>query len=142
MECMTEETFGPTLPIMKVRDVEEALRLANATRYGLSSSVWTGDLARGEEIAHRIEAGSTCVNDINTNYAATDLPFGGWKESGIGVRHGAAGIRKYCKTHSVLITRVAPKKDIHMFPYSKRTTKALERVMVLMHGRGGRKKKG
>jgi acyl-CoA reductase-like NAD-dependent aldehyde dehydrogenase len=136
MKCMTDETFGPTLPIMKVRDAGEALRLANDTRYGLNSSVWTGDIARGEDIANRIEAGSVCVNDINTNYAATDLPFGGWKESGIGVRHGAAGIRKYCKIHSVLVTRFGPKKEIHMFPYSKRVWKLLDGVLRLRHGRG------
>ena len=136
MKCMTDETFGPTLPIMKVRDAEEALELANDTRYGLNSSVWTKDIPRGEEIANRIEAGSTCVNDANTNYAATDLPFGGWKESGIGVRHGAPGIRKYTKMHSVLVTRFGPKKEVHQFPYSKRTSKLLERLMVFMHGRG------
>jgi acyl-CoA reductase-like NAD-dependent aldehyde dehydrogenase len=140
MEIMTEETFGPTLPIMKVRDAEEALRLANDTRYGLNSSVWTKDLEKGEALADRVEAGSTCVNDANVNYAANELPFGGWGESGIGVRHGAPGIQKYCKTHSVLVTRLAPKKDIHMFPYSPRTTKLLERAMVLMHGRGGGKR--
>jgi acyl-CoA reductase-like NAD-dependent aldehyde dehydrogenase len=136
MKCMTDETFGPTLPIMKVRDAEEALRLANDTRYGLNSSVWTGDIARGEDIANRIETGSVCVNDINTNYAATDLPFGGWKESGIGVRHGAAGIRKYCKIHSVLVTRFGPKKEVHFFPYSKRVWKLLDGVLRLRHGRG------
>lgn len=139
MDCMTEETFGPTLPIMKVRDAEEALRLANDTKYGLNSSVWTKDIEKGTALADRVNAGSTCVNDANVNYAANELPFGGWGESGIGVRHGAQGIRKYCKTHSVLVTRLAPKKDIHMFPYSKRTTKTLERLMVLMHGRGGKK---
>jgi acyl-CoA reductase-like NAD-dependent aldehyde dehydrogenase len=136
MKCMTEETFGPTIPIMKVQDAEEALRLANDTRYGLNSSVWTKDIAKGEEIANRIESGSVCVNDINTNYAAQGLPFGGWKESGIGVRHGAAGIRKYCKTHSVLVTRLGPNKEFHQFPYSKRVSKILDRAMVLMHGRG------
>src|SRR3954453_17839924 len=140
MEIIPKQTFGPTLPNMKVRDAEEAIRLANDTRYGLNSSVWTRDLAKGEALADRVNAGATCVNDANVNYAANELPFGGWNDSGIGVRHGPQGIRKYCKTHSVLVTRLAPKKDIHMFPYSARTTKALERVMVLMHGRGGKKK--
>jgi acyl-CoA reductase-like NAD-dependent aldehyde dehydrogenase len=138
MEIMTEETFGPTLPIMKVRDAEEALRLANDTRYGLNSSVWTKDIEKGEALADRVEAGSTCVNDANVNYAANELPFGGWGDSGIGVRHGAAGIRKYCKTHAVLVTRLAPKKDIHMFPYTPRVSKSLERLMVLMNGRGAK----
>jgi acyl-CoA reductase-like NAD-dependent aldehyde dehydrogenase len=142
MEIMTEETFGPTLPIMKVRDAEEALRLANDSRYGLNSSVWTRDIEKGRALADRVDAGSTCVNDANVNYAANELPFGGWNESGIGVRHGPQGIRKYCKPHSVLVTRLAPKKDIHMFPYSARTTKTLERLMVLMHGRGSKRRGG
>ena len=136
MECMTEETFGPTLPIMKVRDAEQAVELANDTRYGLSSSLWTKDLERGEQIANRIEAGSTCVNDINSNYAATDLPMGGWKESGIGVRHSAAGIRKYCHAHSVLVTRMGPKREINHFPYKRGVSKLLDRVLVLLHRPG------
>ena len=82
MKIMTEETFGPTLPIMKVRDEEEAVEKANDSRYGLNSSVLTKDVEKGERIARRIEAGSTCVNDCITNYAAQELPFGGVKESG------------------------------------------------------------
>src|SRR3954463_2797399 len=138
MKCMTDETFGPTLPIMKVRDAEEALRLANDTRYGLNSSVWTKDLERGEQIANRIEAGATCVNDINTNYAAADLPRGGWKESGIGVRHSAAGIRKFCHAHAVLVTRMAPKREINYFPYKRGVSRLLDRALVLLHGRAGK----
>jgi acyl-CoA reductase-like NAD-dependent aldehyde dehydrogenase len=138
MKCMTDETFGPTIPIMKVRDAEEALRLANDTRYGLNSSVWTKDIERGEQIANRIEAGNACVNDINTNYAAADLPFGGWKESGIGVRHGAQGIRKYCRSHSVLVARFGPKKEIHQFPYRRGVSRLLDGLLVLLHGRAGR----
>ena len=141
MEIMNEETFGPTLPVMKVRDEDEAVRLANDSRYGLNSSVWTRDIAKGERVADRIEAGATCVNDANVNYGVKELPFGGWGESGVGSRHGAEGIRKYCRTHSFVVTRFGPKKDIHQFPYSKRMTKAMERGMVLMYGRGAKKKR-
>src|SRR2546421_7769663 len=135
MKVMTEETFGPVLPIMKVSDADEGVRLANDSRYGLNSSVFTKDIEKGREIADRITAGSTTVNDCDINYAAQELPFGGWNESGIGVRHGAPGIRKYTKSHSVLVTRFAPSRDIHMYPYSPRTGKLLERLMVLLHGR-------
>src|SRR4051794_8863807 len=135
MKVMTEETFGPVLPVMKVRDAEEGIRLANDSRYGLNSSVFTKDIAKGEQIADRIDAGNVTINDCDINYAAQELPFGGWNESGIGVRHGAPGIRKYCRSHSVLVTRFAPSRDIHMFPYSPRVTKLLERGMVLLHGR-------
>ena len=70
MSCMREETFGPTLPVMKVRDVEEAIRLANDSSYGLSASVWTRDRARGEQIARRLEVGAVNVNDMFTNVVA------------------------------------------------------------------------
>src|SRR3954447_8091776 len=135
MKLMTDETFGPVLPVMKVHDEAEALRLANDSRYGLNSSVWTKDLEKGERIASQLQAGSTCVNDAVSNYAAQELPFGGVKESGIGVRHSAAGIRKYCNAHAIVVTRFALKRELYWFPFSKRTAKLLERIIVLMYGR-------
>jgi len=138
MECMREETFGPTLPIMKVRNAEEALRLANDSPHGLAASVWTKDAARGEALARRIEAGAVCVNDAQVNYTALELPMGGWKTSGIGARHGAGGIRKYCAQQSILVTRLAPKRDIHMFPYSAKTHRRLGRLFKVLYGRGKR----
>ncbi|MEA2379836.1 MAG: hypothetical protein QOD13_3743, partial [Thermoleophilaceae bacterium] len=114
MACMREETFGPTVPIMRVRDAEEAVRLANDSPYGLQASVWTKDTGKGERLARRIEAGAVTVNDAQVNYLALELPMGGWKESGLGTRHGADGIRKYTKKQSLLVTRFAPmKKDLH-----------------------------
>src|SRR6476661_503944 len=135
MKLMQDETFGPILPVMKVRDEDEALRLANDSRYGLNSSVWTKDLAKGERIASQVQAGSTCVNDAVANYAAQELPFGGVKESGIGVRHSAAGVRKYCNSHAILVTRFAMKRELYWFPFTKRNAKILERVLVWMYGR-------
>jgi acyl-CoA reductase-like NAD-dependent aldehyde dehydrogenase len=138
MAAMTEETFGPTLPIMKVADAEEAIRLANDSPYGLGASVWTKDVARGEQLARRVESGFACVNDANVNYFALELPMGGWKQSGIGTRHGAGGIRKYTRQQSLLITRLAPKRELHMFPYKARTTRLLGRAARLLYGRGKR----
>jgi acyl-CoA reductase-like NAD-dependent aldehyde dehydrogenase len=136
MACMREETFGPTLPIMKVRDAEEAVRLANDSPYGLAASVWTKDADKGERLARRIEAGAVTVNDAQLNYVALELPMGGWKESGLGTRHGADGIRKYTKKQSVLVTKFAPmKKDLHMLPYSEKRTKLLQRLLKLVYGR-------
>jgi acyl-CoA reductase-like NAD-dependent aldehyde dehydrogenase len=138
MDCMTEETFGPTLPVMKVRDADEAVRLANDSQYGLQASVWTKDTTKGERLARMIEAGVVTVNDAQINYVALELPMGGWKESGLGSRHGADGIRKYTKRQALLVTRFAPKRDLHMFPYKVRTTKLLERMLRLVYGRGKR----
>jgi len=138
MAAMTEETFGPTLPVMKVADAEEAVRMANDSAYGLGASVWTKDTARGEQLARRIESGFACVNDINVNYFAFELPMGGWKASGLGVRHGADGIRKYTRRQSILVTRVAMKREVHFFPYKARTTKLLRRLVKTLYGRGKR----
>jgi acyl-CoA reductase-like NAD-dependent aldehyde dehydrogenase len=139
MACMTEETFGPTLPIMKVADADEAVRLANDSEYGLAASVWTKDAKRGEEIARRVEAGAVCVNDAQLNYLALELPLGGWKASGLGSRHGAAGIRKYCRQQSLLVTRFAPPKgDLQFYPFRAGRTRLIRRVIKLLYGRGRR----
>jgi acyl-CoA reductase-like NAD-dependent aldehyde dehydrogenase len=138
MSCMTEETFGPTVAIMRVSDADEAVRLANDSPYGLAASVFGKDVGRAEQVARRIEAGAACVNDAQLNYFALELPMGGWKESGMGSRHGAPGIRKYCRQQSLLITRLAPKREIHMFPYRARTTKLIARALKLLYGRGKR----
>ena len=138
MKIMSEETFGPTLPIMKVADSEEALRLANDSAYGLQASVWTSDIKRGEALARRVQAGVVCVNDAQVNYTAINLPMGGWKASGLGTRHGASGIRKYTKTQSLLVTRRALKREPFMFPYKAGRTMLLRRVFGWLYGRGQR----
>ncbi|HWX45162.1 MAG TPA: aldehyde dehydrogenase family protein [Solirubrobacteraceae bacterium] len=139
MKIMQEETFGPTLPIMKVRDADEAVRLANDSPYGLAGSVFSRDTEKGEQIARRVEAGAVCVNDAIINFAALELPMGGVKESGLGSRHGAGGIRKYCQQQALLVTpRLALKREPHFFPYTRRGTKRLGKALKLLYGRGKR----
>ena len=138
MKCMTEETFGPTLPIMKIDSPEEGVRLANDSVYGLQASVWTKDVARGEEMARRLQAGAVSVNDAQMVYAALGVPMGGWKESGLGTRHGSGGVLKYTKPQSLYISRYGLRRELWMFPYSKRVTQLLARFFRLMYGRGDR----
>jgi acyl-CoA reductase-like NAD-dependent aldehyde dehydrogenase len=138
MECMTEETFGPTLPIMKVADVEEAIRLANDSPYGLMASVFTKDVTKGEQIARRLQAGTVHVNDALVGYTALEAPMGGWKDSGLGTRHGAAGIRKYAQTQTLVVSRLHLKRDPQVYPYDGRIYRLLGRVAKLVYGRGAR----
>jgi acyl-CoA reductase-like NAD-dependent aldehyde dehydrogenase len=139
MKCMTQETFGPTLPIMKVGDAEEAVRLSNDSPYGLGASVFSRDTARGEAIARRIHAGAANVNDAMINYTVLELPMGGAKESGLGSRHGAGGIRKYCSQQAIVVTpKLAMKKELFMYPYKTRTSKLLTGLFKFMYGRGHR----
>ena len=143
MRCMREETFGPTLPVMKVKDAEEAIRLANASSYGLSASVWTRDRARGEQIARRLEAGAVNVNDMFANVFAIPIPQGGWKQSGVGARLGGAhGIRKYCRPQSVTTTRLAPKSELVWYPYTALKGKLFLRLTRFLFARDWRRRLG
>lgn len=96
----TEEVFGPALPIWRVHDFEEAIERANASQFGLGSSIWTRDLQRARQAAERIQAGYTWVNSRTKVY--DELPFGGWKSSGYGKEHGEEAFDYYTETKSVV----------------------------------------
>ena len=97
-----EEVFGPILPVFRVRDIDEAIRLANDTRYGLGSSIWTHDARYIDKAAREIDAGMTWVNQIHYGY--DELPFGGFKESGLGKEHGPeAMLDHYFEIKSVVV---------------------------------------
>ncbi|HWE60020.1 MAG TPA: aldehyde dehydrogenase family protein [Solirubrobacteraceae bacterium] len=136
MDTMREETFGPVVPIMKVADIDEAVRLANDSPYGLQASVWTRDTPRGEQIARQLEVGAVCVNAAQINYFALNMPMGGWKSSGISSRHGIGGIRKYCRQQALLVSGFGPRRELFMFPYSARVTRLVQRLYRTMYGRG------
>jgi acyl-CoA reductase-like NAD-dependent aldehyde dehydrogenase len=96
-----EEVFGPALPIWRVRDLDEAIELSNASPYGLGSSVWTGDLERAREAAERLECGYTWINSPTKVY--DELPFGGIKSSGFGKEHGEEAFDYYTDSKSVVV---------------------------------------
>jgi betaine-aldehyde dehydrogenase len=143
MKVMRDETFGPVVPVMKVADAEEAVRLANDSPYGLSATVMAGDNDEGERIARRIECGAVNVNDVLRNYQLLPLPMGGWKTSGIGFRHGAYGIRKFVRPESITIPTVpTPKSELIWFPYSPRKRSAVSRLYRFFNARGLRNRLG
>jgi acyl-CoA reductase-like NAD-dependent aldehyde dehydrogenase len=141
MKVMREETFGPVVGVMKVGDAEEALRLANDSRYGLSGSVF-GEKQRAERVARRVECGAINVNDVLVNYFASDVPMGGWKESGIGYRHGEPGIKKFCRSESVVITRFAGKREPTWYPYTKARRGLVGRIAQAINARDLKRRLG
>lgn len=132
MRVMTEECFGPVLPVMKVPRGEEAVALANAGPEGLAASVWTTDLAKGETLAAALEVGLVGVNEPSSHYAFGALPFGGMKQSGMGRRHGEEGLLAFTQAQSVVVHEwpdATP--DLWWFPYDERKAGFLRKLMGL-----------
>lgn len=119
MDCMREETFGPTLPVMRVRDVDEAIDKANDSRFGLSGSVWTRDKTKAMALARRMNTGTVQINNVILGVTQLPVPFAGWNDSGLGSRSGGAdGIRKYCRPKSIIAERFTTKKEVNWYPYT------------------------
>jgi succinate-semialdehyde dehydrogenase/glutarate-semialdehyde dehydrogenase len=102
---MTEEVFGPVLPVMRFTDFDDAIARANDTPYGLGSSIWTHDARLIHRAAQEIEAGMTWVNQIHYGY--DELPFGGVKASGFGKEHGIEALDSYVEMKSVVVGGLA-----------------------------------
>jgi len=139
MAVMREETFGPLLPVMRVADAEEALRIANDSPLGLSGSVWSADVDKARALARRVETGSLCVNDALFNYFCVESPLGGIKASGTGFRHGAEGLRQFCRLETIvedhpLLGWLSPLLARQLaFPYRPRTLRLLRKFMRMFY---------
>jgi acyl-CoA reductase-like NAD-dependent aldehyde dehydrogenase len=143
MLCMRDETFGPTLPIMKVADEQQAITLANDSRYGLSASVWTADRKRADRVARQVEAGAVNLNNVMMSTFQLPLPMNGWKESGVGSRSGgAAGMLKFCRQQSVVSERVHLRAEPHWYPYVTRTSELQAKMVRFLGARDWRRKLG
>jgi succinate-semialdehyde dehydrogenase/glutarate-semialdehyde dehydrogenase len=101
MPVYNEETFGPVAAVIRVRDAEEALKVANDSEFGLGSAIWTNDTKRGELLAERVEAGLVFVNGMVASDAR--LPFGGVKRSGYGRELSSYGIREFTNIQTVWV---------------------------------------
>jgi succinate-semialdehyde dehydrogenase/glutarate-semialdehyde dehydrogenase len=129
MDVMREESFGPLLPIVAVEDEQEAVRMANSTRYGLFASVWTGDRRRGLEVARRLRAGGVSVNDVLSHYNVPSLPMGGVGDSGFGRRRGLEALDEMTRTKTLLADRAGLKREMYWFPYSEKWVRLLHALL-------------
>jgi acyl-CoA reductase-like NAD-dependent aldehyde dehydrogenase len=134
--AVTEETFGPTVTVTKVPDVEEALRRTNATSYGLAGAVFAKSSKQGVEIARRVRSGMTSVNGVITFATVPGLPFGGIGESGFGRIHGDDGLREFTRAKAITRQRFALPVALTSFDRPEKVTGQLVKVVKLLHGRG------
>jgi acyl-CoA reductase-like NAD-dependent aldehyde dehydrogenase len=136
MRIFDEECFGPVMSVVKVKNEEEAVRLANQSEYGLSSTVYTKDHVRGRRIGEQLRAGSTCINDWAVMYMANDLPFGGIDGSGFGRLNGREGLRACCNEKAVIEDRFPIHRPIKLFPGKRGDYEVTRAAVRLMYRKG------
>jgi succinate-semialdehyde dehydrogenase/glutarate-semialdehyde dehydrogenase len=134
MKVMTEETFGPTLPIMAFDSPEEALALANDSHYGLTASVWTRSRKQAAWFAERLEAGSVTVNDHMYSFVEPRAIWGGIKQTGMGRCHGPFGLHELVNIKYVSLDFIGKKSQPWWFPYNRSLANMFEKAIVLFHG--------
>lgn len=130
MSIMTDETFGPVLPVMKFSDETEVLTWANDSPYGLSASVWSKDAARAERVARRLNVGNVSINNVMLTEGNPALPFGGVKDSGFGRYKGSWGLEGFCRIKSVLVDTQGPKLEANWYPYTPNKYKAFSDLLA------------
>jgi len=132
--AVQEETFGPTVTVARVRDMEEAIARTNATRYGLGSSVFAKE--HGMEIAARIRSGMTAVNGIITFAAIPGLPFGGVGDSGFGRIHGRDWLNEFPYGEPIAQPRFKPILFLNSTATTEKAEQQLAQLITMLHGRG------
>jgi succinate-semialdehyde dehydrogenase/glutarate-semialdehyde dehydrogenase len=133
MRIMREETFGPVLPIMTVPSLDEAIRLANQSEYGLTASGWTRDAQVAGRLQRELQAGAVTINDCISSFGEPAAPWGGFKQSGIGRTHGLAGLREMVQWKYVTRdTARAPK--LWWYPYGEELRGLMAAAVRALHG--------
>ncbi|MDQ7064107.1 MAG: aldehyde dehydrogenase family protein [candidate division KSB1 bacterium] len=134
MLVMQEETFGPILPIVPVKSAEDAVEMANATSYGLSASIWTRDRRKAFELAQRIQAGAVTINDNSFHPGACDVPYGGFKHSGLGKSHGDQGLLDMVREQYIDIDPLPSQYKPWWFRYSPSMREQMSQFIAFIHG--------
>ncbi|WP_348266099.1 aldehyde dehydrogenase family protein [Edaphobacter paludis] len=134
---LTEESFGPVLCVASFRDEAEAIALANASHFGLSSSIWTHSQARARRIAAQLSAGSCSVNDVIRAIANPHAPFGGNRLSGYGRYHGPEGLLSFSRVRTIMLTSDRRTREINWFPFNGRTRGQLASLIRFRHATTG-----
>jgi len=134
-EFIREETFGPTLPIIKVKDLEEAIQETNSAQFGLTTSVWTKNIRLAESIAPQIESGVVIINNCVFTGALAGAPWGGLKNTGHGVTNSKYGLLEMTRPHFILLDRSKASKETWWYPYSEDLITLMKTVVETSGGK-------
>jgi succinate-semialdehyde dehydrogenase/glutarate-semialdehyde dehydrogenase len=134
MRIMREEVFVPVLPEVVVDSEDEAVAMANDSRFGLGASIWTTDRGRGERIARELQAGMVWINDHMFSHGACQCPWGGVKESGLGRTHSRYGLLE-CVNVKLRVWEPGRVRDPWWHPYDETLGAALRQAAVILYGR-------
>jgi acyl-CoA reductase-like NAD-dependent aldehyde dehydrogenase len=133
--AVTEETFGPTVTVTRVADLDEGVRLANASSYGLGSSVFARNKKAAMAAARSLRSGMTAVNGVISFAGVPSLPFGGSGDSGFGRIHGADGLREFARPKSIARQRMKPMVNLTSFSRTDQDMHKLVSLATVLHGR-------
>jgi len=133
--AVTEETFGPTVVINPVTDLEEAVEKANASSYGLGSSIFTKDRKRGLALAESLDAGMVSINSFLAFAGIPALPFGGSGDSGFGRIHGADGLREFARPKAITAQKFAAPLNLMTMTRKPRDIKIVKWMLANVQGR-------
>lgn len=137
MKLMQEETFGPLLAVMKVRNINEAVQLSNDANLGLTGSVWSKNRKKARTIARQVRAGAVTVNDHLMSHGLAETPWGGFRESGIGRTHGKLGFDEMTQPQ-VIVNDILPfvRQNMWWQPYSPKIYRGILGIIRLMYRKG------
>ena len=133
--AVTEETFGPTVTVRRVASLEEGVRLANASSYGLGATIFSGSRRRALEAARSLRSGAAAINSVVSFMLVPALPFGGVGESGFGRIHGADGLREFTRAKSIASQWMKPPANLTSFGRTDRDLNRTLGMVRFLHGR-------
>jgi acyl-CoA reductase-like NAD-dependent aldehyde dehydrogenase len=139
-QAITDETFGPTVTVTRVADLDEGVRLANQSRYGLGSTIFSGNRRAALAAARTLTSGMTAINAVVAFAGVPALPFGGSGESGFGRIHGADGLREFARAKSITRQRMKPMVNLTSFTRSDQDLKRAISLVTMLHGKRYRRR--